>query len=139
MIRTNTRKFLASTAFCLFTLLLAGCGSVEYGIADSGKSAKPDDSHRLAHGEPHLIHVNLIERVATLRNGEDIEGFLFATDHSGKQSAVLKALPLRSLSSLRTADILEGRPEINDRIRQANEEETASLSKIYRDAHTDNP
>ena len=85
----------------------------------------------MAQGEPHLIHVDLVERLVTLRNGSKLDGFLFTIDQQGEQSGILKTLPLRSANSLLTADVLEGRPKINDRIRQANEEEHASLSEIY--------
>lgn len=120
----------------LLSLLLNACSSNDNGELIRSNSIEPQ-VQQLAHSEPHLIHVDMIERLATLRNGADLEGFLFTIDQEGEDSGTLKTLPLRNSASLRTADILEGRPAINDRIRPANDEESAALSKIYGDETTD--
>ncbi len=131
------RTLFTSLSICLLSILFHGCSTTEN--SELERSAPQGSTIRqMASGEPHLIHVDHIERLATLRNGDDLEGFLFTVDESDKQTGVLKTLPLRNGSSLLTADILEGRPEINHRIRQANEEEIASLAKIYGDASSDN-
>lgn len=120
---------------CLLGLFLVGCGggSNEVIFEKGEPGTATGGSTRLAPGEPHLVHIDTIERIATVRNGENLDAFLIATDRSGNQSGVLKALPLRSGSSLRTADILEGKPRISDRVRQASASEADELAKIYRD------
>jgi hypothetical protein len=76
----------------------------------------------------------MFERVATIRNGSKLPaGFLIAKTRSGEQTAVLKARPSRPVG-LRTADILEGEPTINNVITAASSSESARLAKIYRDA-----
>lgn len=126
---------LISLFACLLGLLLTGCGGgTDIRLENNQSGSSADTSTPLVTGEPHLIHVDTIERVVTIRNGEDVDGFLIANDRSGKQTGVLKALPMRSKSSLRTADILEGKPRINDRVRKATATEASELAKIYRDA-----
>ena len=131
-------KTIQLSVFALLSLILWGCGSTGNEALYPTKEKTNSTARKLAASEPHLIHVNYIERLATLRNGESLDGFLITTDLTGAQTGVLKTLPIRSSNRQRTADILEGRPEINNRIRPANEEEAASLSKIYRDATADN-
>lgn len=83
-----------------------------------------------------IVHVDLSGRLATLRNGSRFEAgtFLIAKDSGdGQQTGVLKALPRRA-AGLRTADVLEGRPNINDVVMPASDSEANRLAKIYRDA-----
>jgi len=85
--------------------------------------------------EASIVHVDVSGRLATLRNGNKFEAgdFLIVKDNeSGEQTGVLKALPKRPLG-LRTADILEGQPDINDIVVKASDSEAARLAKIYRD------
>lgn len=85
--------------------------------------------------EASIVHVDLSSRLATLRNGGKFEAgaFLIAKDSAdGLQTGVLKALPKRALG-LRTADVLEGEPEINDVVFRASAAEAERLAKIYRD------
>lgn len=81
-----------------------------------------------------IVHVNLASRIATIRNGNSFEdgAFLIVKDQAGQQSAVLKALPARD-GGLRTADLLEGEPQINHSVVLANEAEAARYAQIYRD------
>ena len=120
---------------CLLGLFLIGCGGgTDELIFENGEPGSPaGNTATLAPGEPHLVHVDTIERLATIRNGDDMDGFLIAIDRSGAQSGVLKALPARAGSSLRTADILEGKPRISDRVRKTSTSEASELEKIYRD------
>ena len=79
----------------------------------------------------------MFERIATIRNGNGLpSGFLVAKNRKGEQTAALKARPARA-EGLRTADILEGEPRINNIISAASASESARLAKIYRDADTD--
>ncbi len=130
-------NLLTCWSLCLCSILFNGCSTTNHAELERSNPEK-SQIRQLAKGEPHLIHVDHIERLATLRNGSKLEGFLITIDGANKQTGVLKTLPLRSANSLRTADIIEGRPQINNRIRQANEEEIASLSKIYGDASSEN-
>ncbi|MEN8661240.1 MAG: hypothetical protein ABF330_01955 [Lentimonas sp.] len=84
-----------------------------------------------------VVHVDIFERIATIRNGNSLPaGFLIATNRNGEQTAALKARPARA-EGLRTADVLEGEPNINNIITAASSSESVRLGKIYRDADTD--
>lgn len=84
-----------------------------------------------------VVHVDMFERIATIRHGNNLpSGFLIAKNRNGEQTAALKARPNRA-EGLRTADILEGEPNINDTISVASASESARLGKIYRDADAD--
>lgn len=122
------------------TLLLAGCGGgpsgvrVTQGDTQIGQ-AKPGTV--VASNESTVVHVDMFERIATIRNGRDLPiAFLVATNKAGTQTAILKTRPKRAMG-LRTADILEGQPQINDTITPASAAESARLAKIYRDAEAD--
>jgi hypothetical protein len=85
--------------------------------------------------EASIVHVDLSGRLATLRNGNKFKegSFLIVKDEvSGEQTGILKALPKRAIG-LRTADVLEGEPSINDVVFSASAAESARLAKIYRD------
>ncbi|MEO0510280.1 MAG: hypothetical protein AAF065_10530 [Verrucomicrobiota bacterium] len=84
--------------------------------------------------EASIVHVDEITRIATFSNGNQFaeSAFLVVNDQNGQQTGLLKAIPQRE-TGLRTADILEGEPGINDTVSLASEEESAKLSKIYRD------
>ncbi len=79
----------------------------------------------------------MFERITTIRNGRQLpEGFLIATNTNGEQTAILKAREKRPIG-LRTADILEGEPAINDTVAPASSSESQRLAKIYRDPESD--
>lgn len=82
-----------------------------------------------------IVHVNLSNRLATIRNGLKFStgDFLIVKDREGTQTGVLKARPDRPIG-LQTADVLEGEPDINHIVVAASASETERLSKIYRDA-----
>lgn len=82
-----------------------------------------------------VVHVNTSSRLATLRNGNSFQkgDFLIVKNRNGEQTGILKALPKRPLG-LRTADILEGEPDINNFVTLASAAETARLAQIYRDS-----
>lgn len=128
-------KYILLLAACAASLMLSGCGSTDTDFGGSGSRGNTAADSSLINTAPHIVHVDLVERVATLRNGSDVkEGFLIALDTEGKQTSVLKTLPMRSPRSLRTADVLEGKPQINNTVRAATSAEINELAKIYRDA-----
>lgn len=86
--------------------------------------------------ESSIVHIDLAGRLATLRNGnkfKDGDFLIVKNEQTGQQTGVLKALPKRALG-LRTADVLEGEPGINNVVILASKSEADRLSKIYRDA-----
>lgn len=123
---------------CLL-VLLSGCGGptgvrVTQGDTQIG-AARP--AKETTANTSTIVHVDLFERVATIRNGNILAaGFLIAENRSGEQTAILKARPSRP-EGLRTADILEGEPAINNIITAASSSESARLAKIYRDAEAE--
>ncbi|NBB77952.1 MAG: hypothetical protein GVY36_00650 [Verrucomicrobia bacterium] len=81
-----------------------------------------------------IVHVNERERLATMRSGHRFSDrtFLKTIDRGGNQTGFLKTRVQRP-SGLRTADILEGRPNINDRVVPVSGPEQSRLEKLYRD------
>lgn len=85
--------------------------------------------------EASIVHVDLSGRVATVRNGGKFKtgAFLIVKDNvDGEQTGLLKARAKRP-TGLRTADVLEGEPTINDLVTRASAAESERLSKIYRE------
>lgn len=121
----------------LAVLLLAACGGPT-GIRIT-KSDQPADSMgtnaAAAAATASIVHVTLSSRLATMRNGNRFDDgeFLIVKTREGQQCAVLKARPIRPLG-LRTADILEGEPDINNTVVPASAAEAARLAQIYRDS-----
>lgn len=115
--------------------MLTACGGT--GNTRENEGANPTGTVRpgtvYSTSDAIIVHVNVNGRIATIRNGNNFEegAFLIAKDRSGEQTGVLKALPLRP--GLRTADILEGEPMINDVVSPAGTSESERLAKIYRD------
>lgn len=132
--RHNALLLLALSALSL--ALLSGCGgrrgvrvtegSQQIGSAPTGSLFATD--------EATLVHVDDFERLATLRNARGFaEGtFLETHDKQGNKTGTLKARANRE-TGLRTADILEGAPRINDLATPVSASESARLGKIYRD------
>ncbi len=130
-----TKHIIPLTAITL-SLLFVGCGSSEV-VFEKGEPGQTTTtgSAVVSPDTPILVHVDMVERVATLRNGNDFgSGYLIAMNAEGNKTAILKTLPLRSSNALRTADVLEGRPQINNTVRSATDAEASELSKVYRDA-----
>ena len=118
-------------------ILLTACGG-------SGKVRVTEGSEQIAASptgtlfvtnDATIVHVNPQERIATIRNANRFEAgtFLIVKNSEGTQTGILKALPVRE-TGLRTADILEGLPSINNTVTAAGKKESARLAKIYRDA-----
>lgn len=137
MRKNNLLLLLAASALLFSHLsLLSGCGGpsgVRVTEGDQQIGAAPRGSIFLTN-EASIVHVNEFERLATLRNARDFpaDTFLIARDREGNESATLKTRTTRPMG-LRTADILEGMPEINDRATPVSPAESERLSKIYRE------
>lgn len=116
--------------------LLSGCGGsgqVKVTEGDQQIGAAPTGSTFVTH-HAVIVHVDSFERLATLRNARGLEAhaFLQTMDSAGNKTATLKARDNRT-TGLRTADILEGSPKINDHAVPVSAAESARLGKIYRD------
>ncbi|MGJ8653526.1 MAG: hypothetical protein ACSHX8_09660 [Opitutaceae bacterium] len=121
-------------------LLLTSCSSNSGVRVTQGSEqiSAPTPGTIVASSSSTVVHVDLFERVATIRNGHGLpDDFLIAKNRRGKQTGILKARPSRAEGGLRTADILEGEPGINNIITPASASESARLSKIYRDADSE--
>lgn len=126
--------FLAASALLL--ALLAGCGGpsgVRVTEGDQQIGAAPKGSIFLT-SEATVVHVDEFERLVTLRNARSFPAgtFLETRDQEGEKSATLKTRSNR-VTGLRTADILEGTPKINNRATPVSPIESERLGKIYRD------
>ncbi len=120
----------------LLLSLLSGCGGpsgVRVTEGDQQIGSAPTGSVFLT-DQATIVHVDDFERLATLRNARSYAGgtFLVCKDSDGQKSATLKTRENRE-SGLRTADIIEGMPKINDRATPVSASESARLGKIYRD------
>ena len=80
------------------------------------------------------MHIDLEERVATIRFGNELNNEFLFLEFNGVQTGVLKGCKLND--SLKTAYILDGTPQINDKIFKASKQQNDSLRKIFRDAST---
>ena len=81
-----------------------------------------------------IVHVDKFERIVTLRNAQKLDEFTFleAQDSERNKTAILKTRANRT-NGLRTADILEGAPRINDQATVLDVETSAKLRETYRD------
>ncbi len=119
------------TCASLLVAAFTGCGV--NGVRITEGSQAPIAAPVIDHNAPVIVHIDLFERIATIRNGMALgDQFLIATNFAGVETAVLKAHPLRIDNPLLTADILEGEPEINNTITTADTARSLELSKIYR-------
>lgn len=116
-------------------LVLSACaGNNGTRIADREQTAGEMAADAATASRASVVHVNASSRLATLRNGNMFEAgeFLVVNNRDGQQTGILKVLPKRPLG-LRTADILEGEPDINNIVTRASAAEAARLAQIYRD------
>lgn len=133
--RFPSRYLLAASALLLLALL-SGCGGpsgVRVTEGDQQIGAAPKGSVFLT-SDATIVHVDEIERLTTLRNARSYPAgtFLETRNEAGEKSATIKTRSNR-ITGLRTADILEGLPRINDRATQVSPAESERLGKIYRD------
>jgi hypothetical protein len=125
----------------ILTIFLAGCGLGSDGIriTEGQLDSTAIVTSAYANDTGLVVHVDLFERIATIRNGHSLgQGFLIATDYSGAETSILKRRPSSLSEGLPTADILEGEPGINNAVRPASEERSTELAKIYRDPAEEN-
>jgi hypothetical protein len=120
-----------------FTACGGGVGGVSANESDGLLGAAQTNRAPLA-SDATIVHVNSRERLATMRNGNDFPAstFLKTLNRGGGETGFLKTRVQRP-SGLRTADILEGTPSINDRAVPVSASERARLEKIYRDPADD--
>jgi len=86
---------------------------------------------RTAESKATIVHINETDRLATIRNGNDLPAdFLITKNQDENPTGILKARSPRKFG-LRTADIIEGRPAINDTITPADVTENTRLEKMY--------
>jgi hypothetical protein len=130
------QRFTPFTLIGLCLLLLTACNP--YSKIPEGAEVQLATPAGPEYKGPTIVHTDVIERIATIRYGHELgEGFLIVSNIDGTQTALLKSLPLRP-GSLRTADILEGTPQINQRVEPASDEQNEAYKKIYPDAQEEN-
>ncbi len=130
-------KALLSCALLAVSLsLLSGCGgSRSVRVIEGDQQIRSALTGSIyASDQASIVHVNELDRLATLRNARSFSAstFLETHDSEGNNSAILKTRGNRP-TGLGTADIVEGSPKINDRATSVNTAESVRLGKIYRD------
>lgn len=124
---------------CALGAILTGCGSVNDVRIIEGRQEPISEATVIANDAAIIVHIDVFERIATIRNGTALEGeFLIATDYAGLETGVLKVRESDLSEHLRAVDILEGSPEINNSVRPANAARSQQLAQTYRSAGADN-
>lgn len=130
------RTLITLAVSTLLISLITGCGGngqvrVQEGSDQIGRAST---GNVFTGNQATIVHVDTIERLATMRNGREFAAntFLETKDREGNMTAILKTRENRE-TGLRTADILEGYPRINDRAAPVSFSEMERLQKIYRD------
>tara|TARA_B110000196_G_scaffold229499_1_gene198126 strand:+ start:12007 stop:12411 length:405 start_codon:yes stop_codon:yes gene_type:complete len=122
---------------CALALILVGCAGLNGVRITEGQ--KRETAPMITDKEPMIVHIDLFERIATIRNGMDLgDQFLITADYAGVETAVLKARPSSLSETLLTADILEGDPEINNTVKTADSTRDIELTKIYSNPDQEN-
>lgn len=125
-------SFLAASAL-LISIFTACGGSTGVRVTEGNEplGAAPTGRTVLA-SDATLVHINTRGRLATMRNGSSFPAgtFLKTVDRAGNETGFLKARQQRP-SGLRTADILEGNPNINNRAVPVSNAERSRLEKLY--------
>tara|TARA_B110000208_G_scaffold107237_1_gene133044 strand:- start:5814 stop:6218 length:405 start_codon:yes stop_codon:yes gene_type:complete len=122
---------------CALALILVGCAGLNGVRITEGQ--KRETAPIITDKEPMIVHIDLFERIATIRNGMDLgDQFLITADYAGVETAVLKARPSSLSETLLTADILEGDPEINNTVKTADSTRDIELTKIYSNPDQEN-
>jgi hypothetical protein len=136
--KSNPMKYQLHLLLALLAvLILSACGGhkgvrITQGSQPAGTTATGTTDAR---AKASIVHVNLSSRLATMRNGYKFDkgDFLIVKNREGQQTGILKALAKRPIG-LRTADILEGEPDINNTVVPASASEAARLAQLYRDS-----
>lgn len=114
------------------------CGGPNGVRITEGSQERTASAPLIAHNAAHIVHIDLFERIATIRNGIALGSeFLITTNYAGVETAVLKARPNENLT-LSTADILEGDPKINNTVKPADAARSMELAKLYSIAAEEN-
>ena len=133
----------------VLAVLLAGCGSPS-GVRITEGTTQPQPGTPVVAQQTHsspassqapavIVHIDLFERIATIRNGHSEEHtFLIAVNSNGSESGVLKVRASNLSARLRAADILEGAPQVNHTVRPASSSRSEALAKLYPDPSTAN-
>ena len=130
-------SLLLATFICALALIFIGCGASNGVRITEGQ--RRETAPMITDKEPMIVHIDLFERIATIRNGMALgDEFLITSNHAGVETAVLKARPSSLSETLLTADILEGDPKINNTVKTADSARTLELAKIYRNLDQEN-
>ena len=133
----RTTSALLFTSLGLLNIVLSGCSTSNTTVPEGSQVIETGPAAPAYKGA-QIVHADLKERIATIRNGESVAtGFLICTRKDNTQTAILKAHS-KQFNSLTTADILEGTPSINDRVTQASPAESKRLTALYHDAESNN-
>ncbi len=131
------RSLLLVAFSCALSLILAGCGGANGVRITEGK--KRETAPMITDKKPMIVHIDLFERIATIRNGVALgDEFLITTNYAGVETAVLKSRTSGSSETLLTADILEGDPKINNTVNSADSARSIELAKIYSNLDQEN-
>lgn len=123
--------------FLITSLILVSCYSSKSVDNDIPREQSNNSELLNTQISASIMHVDLVERIVTLKSNTALEpGFYVLSNINGDVSSAIK-LSQNSYSSLYEADILEGRPRINDIVSLASTEEVKSLSKKYSDPKVD--
>jgi hypothetical protein len=123
--------------FIITSLILVSCYSSK--SVDNDIPLEQSNNSELLNTQisASIMHVDLVERIVTLKSNTALEpGFYVLSNKNGDVSSAIK-LSQNSYSSIYEADILEGRPRINDIVSLASIEEVKSLSEKYSDPKVD--
>ena len=131
-------QVLAIICSCLLATIFLGCGNKSGVRITAEGQQQRDPAPVITQNAPLIVHIDLFERIATIRNGTALgDQFLITTNYAGAETGVLKARPSTSLT-LVTADILEGHPKINNTVKTADVARSMELAKIYRNLDEEN-
>ena len=124
-----------SLIYTLLLCLLLGCGNsnVQVTKGDKQVGAAPIGSLFVTNAAT-IVHVDRLERLVTLSHARDLGEYTFleTQDSEGNKTAIIKTRANRE-NGLRTADILEGTPHINDQATVIEAEASTKLRETYRD------
>jgi hypothetical protein len=119
---------------CALSATLIGCGGGPQGVrVTKGTQDYEAETTIIASDAAVIVHIDLFERIATIRNGQTLnQTFLITTDSDGVETGVLKARDSGLSERLRTAEIVEGSPKINNSVRPASRTRSEALARMYR-------
>ena len=119
-------------------MFITGCGGLNGVRVTEGSQERTVTAPLIARNAPIIVHIDLFERIATIRNGIALGSeFLITTDYAGVETGVLKSRPNKNLTLL-TADIIEGAPRINNTVKAADPARSMELAKLYSIAAEEN-